>query len=124
MEIFEKRVVLDKLPLEIIRPLVSYQAIIDASKDLVVLKIFDEILDKWIRKVNQLIIQSDEIRLESDDTGPMAELNHFRIIAFKFNSVLEQLKEPESKLLIQVLNAAGNRKLLVRLIKVLVVVNV
>ncbi len=96
-----------------IRTLVNFKDILNASKDLILVQKFDEIIEKWIRKVNQLIIQSNEIRLEPDDTGPMIELDYFRKISVKFHFILEQLKEPENKILIQILNAAGNRKLLV-----------
>ena len=47
----------------------------------------------------------------------MIELDYFRKISVKFHFILEQLKEPENKILIQILNAAGNRKLLVCIYK-------
>ena len=107
----ENKIILDKLPQEISRTLVNFQDIINASKDLALVQKCEEILDKWIRKVTQLITQSNEIRLESDDTGPLVELDYFRKISIKFHCVLEQLNEPENKILIQVLNSAVNRKL-------------
>jgi hypothetical protein len=110
-ELVENQIILDKLPQEILRTLVNLQDIINASKDLLLVQKCEEILDKWIRKVTQLIIQSNEIRLESDDAGPLVELDYYRKISVKFHCVLEQLNEPENKILIQVLNSAINRKL-------------
>ena len=105
---------LDKPPQEIVKSLINFQDITNASKDLHIVQKFEEILEKWIRKVNILIIQSNEIRSEADDTGPFAELDYFRRVSLRFYCVLEQLKEPEHKLTIQVLNASGNRKLWVK----------
>ena len=39
------------------------------------------------------------MRKEADDTGPLAELEHWRFLEARFNSFLEQLKLPKEQIL-------------------------
>ena len=38
------------------------------------------------------------MRKEADDTGPLAELEHWRFLEARFNSFLEQLKLPKEQI--------------------------
>ena len=39
------------------------------------------------------------MRKEADDTGPLAELEHWRFLEARFNSFLEQLKLPKAQII-------------------------
>ena len=51
------------------------------------------------------------MRKEADDTGPLAELEHWRFLEARFNSFLEQLKEPKCRYAIQILSFAKSKVL-------------
>ena len=42
--------------------------------------------------------ESAQMRKEADDTGPLAELEHWRFLEARFNSFLEQLKLPKEQI--------------------------
>jgi dynein heavy chain len=49
------------------------------------------------------------MRKEADDTGPLAELEHWQYLTARFNSFLEQLKLPKCKHAIEVLSFAKSK---------------
>ena len=51
------------------------------------------------------------MRKEADDTGPRAELEHWRHRMAKFNSLLEQLKSKQCKTVIGILIVAKSKVL-------------
>ncbi len=53
------------------------------------------------------------MRKEADDTGPLAELEHWRQLNAKFNSILEQIKGHDCRVVINVLHIARSKVLMV-----------
>ena len=51
------------------------------------------------------------MRKEADDTGPMAELEHWRQLQARFSSIIEQIKKHESKMIINILHIAKSKVL-------------
>lgn len=51
------------------------------------------------------------MRKEADDVGPKAELDHWKKRMAKFNSLLDQIKGPECKVVVGVLHAAKSKLL-------------
>lgn len=51
------------------------------------------------------------MRKEADDTGPLAELEHWRFLMARFHSILEQIKSKKCKMVISTLNAAKSKVL-------------
>ncbi|XP_033097914.1 dynein heavy chain 5, axonemal-like [Anneissia japonica] len=51
------------------------------------------------------------MRKEADDTGPLAELEHWRLLMARFNSILDQVKSKHCKMVISTLNAAKSKVL-------------
>ena len=49
------------------------------------------------------------MRKEADDTGPLAELEHWRQLASRFNSILEQIKSHDCKMVVNILNVAKSK---------------
>ena len=56
------------------------------------------------------------MRKEADDTGPMAELDHWRHLMARFNSIVEQVKGKHCKMVINVLHIARSKVLRVNLL--------
>ena len=54
------------------------------------------------------------MRREADDTGPLAELEHWRFLMSKFNSLLEHIKSERCKTAINTLHLAKSKVLKVR----------
>ena len=48
-----------------------------------------------VKQITQVLAESAQMRKEADDTGPLAELEHWRFLEARFNSFLEQLKLPK-----------------------------
>lgn len=57
------------------------------------------------------------MRKEADDTGPLAELEHWRQLMARFNALLEQIKSHECRIVINILNVARSKVLRVRIFK-------
>ena len=51
------------------------------------------------------------MRKEADDTGPLAELEHWRFLMSKFNSLLEHIKSDRCKAAINILHLAKSKVL-------------
>ena len=60
-------------------------------------------------------MQCEQIRKEADDTGPLAELEHWRRRTAKFNAILEQIKGPAVRLVLNVLHVVKSKVLQVRI---------
>ncbi|NXF40479.1 DYH8 protein, partial [Nyctibius bracteatus] len=59
----------------------------------------------------QVLIESKQIRKEADDSGPLTELEYWKCMSAKFNFIIEQIKGPNCKAVINVLKF-GRSKLL------------
>ena len=55
------------------------------------------------------------MRKEADDTGPLAELEHWRQLNSRFNSILDQIKGHECRMVISILHIARSKVLKVSL---------
>ncbi|KAM4704637.1 dynein axonemal heavy chain 5 [Rhinophrynus dorsalis] len=65
----------------------------------------------WIKQIEQVLAESNQLRKEADDLGPRAELDHWKKRLSKFNYLLDQLKTPEVKAVLGVLTAAKSKLL-------------
>ncbi|XP_065591804.1 dynein axonemal heavy chain 8 [Cyrtonyx montezumae] len=71
----------------------------------------EEVLMIWHRQIERVLIESQQIRKETDDSGPLTELEHWKCMSAKFSSIIEQIKGPECKTVLNILNV-GCSKLL------------
>ncbi|XP_064651602.1 dynein axonemal heavy chain 8-like [Lineus longissimus] len=69
----------------------------------------EELVTVWCKQIKQVLAESDQMRKEADDTGPLAELEHWRQLTARFNSILEQIKGHHCKMVINILNAAKSK---------------
>ena len=76
-----------------------------------VVKAFEDVADEWCGDTEKLLAESESARAESDDAGPETELEYWRTRMAKFNSITEQLRGRECKVVLGVLGAAKSRVL-------------
>ncbi|XP_078247829.1 dynein axonemal heavy chain 5 isoform X3 [Pogona vitticeps] len=65
----------------------------------------------WIKQIEQVIAENNQLRKEADDLGPRAELDHWKKRLSKFNYLLDQLKTSDVKAVLGVLTVAKSKLL-------------
>uniref|UniRef100_A0A8C8C8Z2 Dynein, axonemal, heavy chain 5 n=1 Tax=Oncorhynchus tshawytscha TaxID=74940 RepID=A0A8C8C8Z2_ONCTS len=63
----------------------------------------------WIKQIEQVLAESDQLRKEADNLGPRAELDHWKKRMSRFNYLLDQLKSPDVKSVLGVLMMAKSK---------------
>ncbi|XP_014864164.1 PREDICTED: dynein heavy chain 5, axonemal [Poecilia mexicana] len=63
----------------------------------------------WIKQIEQVLAESNQLRKEADDLGPRAELDHWKKRMARFNYLLDQLKTPEVSAVLGVLLLAKSK---------------
>jgi dynein heavy chain len=76
-----------------------------------ILKNIEDIVCIWIKQVEQVLAESEQIRREADNIGPRAELDYWKKRTSKFNYLLDQIKSCEIKAAFGVLQTAKSRTL-------------
>lgn len=69
----------------------------------------------WIKQIEQVLAESEQLRKEADDLGPRAELDHWKKRMSKFNYLLDQLKGQDVKAVLGILATAKSKFLKVSL---------
>ena len=46
----------------------------------------EEVMATWSRQIEQVLVESEQIRREADNIGPLAELNYWKSRMAKFNT--------------------------------------
>ncbi|XP_027732137.1 dynein heavy chain 8, axonemal [Vombatus ursinus] len=69
----------------------------------------EEVLMLWYKQIEQVLIESEQMRKEADDSGPLTELEHWKRMSAKFDFIIEQIKGPDCKAVINVLNVAHSK---------------
>ncbi|XP_059182778.1 dynein axonemal heavy chain 5 [Centropristis striata] len=67
------------------------------------------VVSVWTNQIKQVLTESEQIRKEADDVGPSAELEHWKRRMVTFNSLLEEVKRPEVKRTLGVLQVTKSR---------------
>ncbi|KAK3610339.1 hypothetical protein CHS0354_029807 [Potamilus streckersoni] len=86
----------------------EYQAVANSSD---ALDGIEECMQVWIKQIEQVLAESEQMRKEADDIGPRAELDHWKKRMSKFNYLLDQIKGSEVKAVLGVLHAAKSKLL-------------
>jgi dynein heavy chain, axonemal len=63
----------------------------------------------WMRQIEIVLAESEQIRREADNIGPRAELDYWKKRTSKFNYLLDQIKGQEVKAALGVLQTAKSR---------------
>ncbi|XP_061445335.1 dynein axonemal heavy chain 5 isoform X5 [Rhineura floridana] len=82
-----------------------------ASNSMETLEQIEACMKVWIKQIEQVIAENNQLRKEADDLGPRAELDHWKKRLSKFNYLLDQLKTSDVKAVLGVLTAAKSKLL-------------
>ncbi|GCB62029.1 hypothetical protein scyTo_0004191, partial [Scyliorhinus torazame] len=69
------------------------------------------VLMSWTKQIEQVLAESEQMRKEADDIGPSAELDHWKTRMAKFNSLFDQVKSPQVRRVVGILQVAKSRTL-------------
>ncbi|XP_066532241.1 dynein axonemal heavy chain 8-like isoform X2 [Hoplias malabaricus] len=82
-----------------------------AAGDVDMVHRLEEILTTWCKQIKQVLIESDLIRIEPGESGPLTELGHWKRMSAKFNSIIEHIKGPECEAVVMVLHINHSKTL-------------
>ncbi|NWV93011.1 DYH8 protein, partial [Machaerirhynchus nigripectus] len=69
----------------------------------------EEVLMIWYRQIEHVLVESQQIRREAKDSGPLTELENWKYTSAKLNFIIEQLKGQDCKAAISVLKVAHSK---------------
>ncbi|XP_043198855.1 dynein axonemal heavy chain 8-like [Amphibalanus amphitrite] len=98
----EQRVVL-KQNEELSTHLGTPREVIAAAANPELIEQAEELVLSWCKQMETVLVQSEQMRKEGDDTGPLAELEHWRHLTTKFNDMVEQIRSEPVQMVLQVL---------------------
>ncbi|CAL8289381.1 unnamed protein product [Merluccius merluccius] len=84
----------------------DYMAVANSTE---ILERIEACLKVWIKQIEQVLAESDQLRKEADDLGPRAELDHWKKRMSRFSYLLDQLKTPHVKAALGVLIVAKSK---------------
>ena len=76
-----------------------------------VVKVFNDTLDGWMTQIRVVLKESIRAPKAQDNAGPRTELDHWKGRMAMFNSITDQLKQGECKVVLGVLQSAKSEKL-------------
>ncbi|XP_074092949.1 dynein axonemal heavy chain 8 [Macrotis lagotis] len=89
----------------------SFDEVSVAATNVEMVHQLEEVLMIWYKQIEQVLIESEQMRKEADDSGPLTELEHWKHMSAKFNYIIEQIKGSNCRAVINVLNAAHSKTL-------------
>ncbi|XP_023348445.1 dynein heavy chain 5, axonemal, partial [Eurytemora carolleeae] len=69
-------------------------------------KRFEEYLRSWMKKIQELLLESEQLRLETDDAGPQDELEYWKSRAARLTLLVEQINTMPCRMTLVVLRTA------------------
>lgn len=57
----------------------------------------------------QVLIESDQLRKGVESAGPLSELEHWKRMSLRFNSIISHIKGPECKAVVMVLHISNSK---------------
>ena len=64
---------------------------------------------EWCHMVEQILAESGQMRREADDTGPLAELEYWKLRTARFTGLIEQIKAHPMRSVFMVLHLAKSK---------------
>ncbi|XP_044147017.1 dynein axonemal heavy chain 8 [Bufo gargarizans] len=87
----------------------SFEGIRAAASDKAVVAKCEEALMVWCNQIQQALFESELVRKEAGDCGPITELEHWIRMYVKFSFIIEQVKGENFKAVVVVLNMAKSK---------------
>ncbi|RXM37302.1 Dynein heavy chain 8, axonemal [Acipenser ruthenus] len=107
----EGAVKLKKTTLIDLSKLQSFEDLMTAASDVDMIDQLEEVLMMWYKQIEQVLTESDQMRKEADASGPLTELDHWKRMSAKFNSIIEHIKGHDCKTVIHALNISRSKTL-------------
>ncbi|GFO43348.1 dynein heavy chain 5, axonemal [Plakobranchus ocellatus] len=89
-----------------VNTIADYQAVANSTE---ALEKIEECMKVWIKQIEQVLAESEQMRREADDIGPRAELEHWKKRMSKFNYLVDQIKGHDVKAVLGILHAAKSK---------------
>ncbi|UJR23298.1 hypothetical protein I4U23_026313 [Adineta vaga] len=96
----------DRIDLTQLQSPVDYATIASNPESLALI---EETMKTWIRQMEQVLAESEQIRREADNIGPRAELDYWKRRMTKFNFLLDQIKSPNVRGVLTILQTAKSK---------------
>lgn len=77
-------------------------------------KAVEKIVGTWYKKIEHVLEEADLVRAESDSVGPRAELDYWRSLLTKFNTIMEFLESETVNHFLKAVEASRSPYVLVR----------
>ncbi|XP_034777649.2 dynein axonemal heavy chain 8-like [Acipenser ruthenus] len=107
----EGAVKLKKTTLIDLSKLQSFEDLMTAASDVDMIDQLEEVLMMWYKQIEQVLTESDQMRKEADASGPLTELDHWKRMSAKFNSIIEHINGHDCKTVIHALNISRSKTL-------------
>ncbi|XP_037394017.1 dynein heavy chain 8, axonemal [Pygocentrus nattereri] len=91
--------------------LISFDDVKAAAADIEMVHKLEAVLLIWYKQIEQVLLESEQMRKEVDASGPLTELEHWKKKSVKFNSIIEHIKGPKCKAVVNVLNINRSKTL-------------
>ncbi|KAJ3166591.1 Dynein heavy chain 5, axonemal [Geranomyces variabilis] len=75
-----------------------------------VIPALEALVAEWLKQIDAVLAESEQMRKEADDIGPNAELAHWKARMVKFNSITDQLRSSVCKKVVGILHACKMSK--------------
>lgn len=79
-----------------------------------IVRLIDKILAFLSIHNYQVLIESGQLRKVVGSEGPLSELNHWKKMSLRFNSIINHIKGPECKAVVMVLHISHSKIMKVR----------
>ncbi|XP_072136268.1 dynein axonemal heavy chain 8-like [Mobula birostris] len=106
----EKAVVLKSEMVDLTR-LHSFEQVKAAASNPELILQVENLLLQWYNQLEQVLEQSNQVRKEAENSGPLTELEYWKCMSAKFNSIIEQLRGQNCRAVINVLKASYSKML-------------
>lgn len=73
-----------------------------------IVAVYEDTVNEWCRQVEVLLGEVTAVREENDESGPAAELEYWKSRMAKFNSITDQLRSKDCRLVLAVLKYASS----------------
>ncbi|OWK63012.1 Dynein heavy chain 5, axonemal [Lonchura striata] len=108
----EDKIQLTKVDIDVyVRNLQNPSDYITAGNNTEITEKLEEVVMIWTKQIRQVLVESEQIRKETDDVGPAAELEYWRSRMSSFNSLLDEIKSSRVKKIISILRTARSKTL-------------
>ncbi|CAF4427698.1 unnamed protein product, partial [Didymodactylos carnosus] len=96
----------DKVDVSHLQNAADYASIASNNESL---QSIEDTMKTWIKQMEQVLAESEQIRREADNIGPRAELEYWKKRMTKFNFLLDQIKGADVKGVLTILQTAKSK---------------